>query len=59
MLCDAKLCMECWDATVAIEYAVIAGQIALSIVTALTVLGPTLNDVFFTTIAGMIVGAAP
>ena len=59
MSCVAKLCMERWDRAVAIEYAPIAGLIALSIVAALTMLGPTLNDTFFTTIADVIVGAAP
>jgi Flp pilus assembly pilin Flp len=59
MLCAAKHCMERWDGTVAIEYALIAGLIALSIVTALTVLGTTLNDAFFTPIAGMVAGSAP
>jgi Flp pilus assembly pilin Flp len=59
MLCVAKLCMERWDGAVAIEYALIAGLIALPIVAALTVLGATVNDAFFTTIADAIVGAAP
>ncbi len=59
MSCVAKLCMERWDRAVAIEYAPIAGLIALSIVAALTMLGPTLNDAFFAAIAGVIVGAAP
>jgi Flp pilus assembly pilin Flp len=59
MLCVAKHGTERWDSTVAIEYALIAGLIVLSIVAALTALGPILNDAFFTTIAGTIVGAAP
>lgn len=59
MLCVAKLCMERWDGAVAVEYALIAGLIALSIVATLTVLGSTVNDTFFATIASALVAAAP
>jgi len=59
MLCIAKLCMERWDGAVAIEYALIAGLIALAIVSALTALGTTLNVASFSSIAGAFVTAAP
>jgi Flp pilus assembly pilin Flp len=59
MLRVAKLCVERWDGTVAIEYALIAGFIALAIVSALTALGTTLNATYFSAIAGALVAAAP
>jgi Flp pilus assembly pilin Flp len=59
MLCVAKQCLANWDGTVSIEYALIAGLISMAIVAALMTLGPTLNDAFFTAIAGTIGAAAP
>lgn len=59
MLCAAKHCLDEWDGTVSIEYALIAALISMAIVSALSVLGPTLNDAFFTSVAGTISAAAP
>jgi Flp pilus assembly pilin Flp len=59
MLSIAKSCLDDWDGTVSIEYALIAGLISMAVVAALTALGPTLNDAFFTSIAGTVSAAAP
>jgi len=59
MLCAAKHCMRRWDGNVAIEYALLAGLLALAIVSALTALGTTLNVSYFSTIAGALVAATP
>jgi Flp pilus assembly pilin Flp len=59
MLSVAKQCLEDWDGTVAIEYVLIAGLVSMAVVAALTALGPTLNDAFFTAVAGTIGAAAP
>jgi Flp pilus assembly pilin Flp len=59
MLSIAKHCLDDWDGTVSIEYALIAGLISMAVVAALTALGPTLNDAFFTSIAGTVSAAAP
>lgn len=59
MFCVAKHCLDDWDGTVSIEYALIAGLVSMAVVAALTVLGPSLNDAFFTSVAGTISAAAP
>lgn len=59
MLCVAKHCLDDWDGTVSVEYALIAGLISMAVVAALSALGPTLNDAFFTSVAGTISAAAP
>jgi Flp pilus assembly pilin Flp len=51
--------MQRWDGNVAIEYALLAGLLALAILSALTALGTTLNVSYFSTIAGVLVAAAP
>jgi Flp pilus assembly pilin Flp len=59
MLRVAKLCLERWDGNVAIEYALLAGLLALAIVAALTALGTTLNVTYFGAITGALIAAAP
>jgi Flp pilus assembly pilin Flp len=59
MLRVTKLCLERWDGNVAIEYALLAGLLALAIVAALTALGTTLNVTYFGTITGALIAAAP
>jgi Flp pilus assembly pilin Flp len=59
MLCVAKHCLDDWDGTVSIEYALIAGLVSMAVVAVLAALGSTLNDAYFTSIAGTISAAAP
>lgn len=54
MFCMAKRWLSWRDGTTAIEYALIAALISLSIIGALTTVGTTLNTAFFTAIAAMI-----
>lgn len=59
MLFVTRQCLGNWDGTVSVEYALIAALISTAVVAALTVLGPTLNNAFFTAVAGAISAAAP
>jgi Flp pilus assembly pilin Flp len=59
MLCVAKHCLNDWDGTVSIEYALIAGLVSMALVAVLAALGSTLNDAYFASIAGTISAAAP
>jgi Flp pilus assembly pilin Flp len=59
MLCVAKHCLDDWDGAVSIEYALIAGLVSMAVVAVLAALGSTLNDAYFTSIAGTISAVVP